>query len=607
MISLFLAAFLAQATYIDLYNSGHTLLDEGRVKEAEAVLKESASLNPRYVPALKALAESYVRLKRFNEAIELYNRVIEINPKDASARGDLAELYSWAGDYDKSIVTYRDAIERDPRNLGLKTGLAKVLRWSQRYDEAERLYNEVIRDDPENHDALKGLAKTYSMRGDLTNSLTLLEKAIKLYPVDAELYKEQGTVLGWQKDFKKAVVSLKKAIELSPGYTDAYKTLGDVYSWMKVYPQAIESYRRAIDLEPANHENFLLLAGIYKASGNTALAEESIKAALKISPSDSQALDMLRELREEGKYPLIKDFSEALEIFGFALAFAVIVLVGRSRKRMLRRRHRAYFYFINIILPALVLTTFVSFIWRDFMSHFIDTSILEEFAETVLFLSLGSSFFALLWTDYRSKEFARMKILAVGAHPDDIELGCGGFILKAKDSGARVFGLTVTKGEKGSRKNGDREKEARRAARFMELDGHWALEFSDTGLQNSIAQMKDAIEEKIKETGATVVLTHSAIDIHADHQAVFEATKVAARNISLLCYEDVSTPKEFVPNYYVDITAYIEDKAKLIAFHKTQGDKTYMDPEVIKGRAAHRGLQSGVQYAEAFRIHKFLL
>jgi len=81
---------------------------------------------------------------------------------------------------------------------------------------------------------------------------------------------------------------------------------------------------------------------------------------------------------------------------------------------------------------------------------------------------------------------------------------------------------------------------------------------------------------------------------------------VAARNISVLCYEDVSTPREFVPNYFVDVTGYIEDKMKLITFHKTQENKTYMDPEVIKGRAAHRGLHGGVQYAEAYRIHKLL-
>ena len=118
--------------------------------------------------------------------------------------------------------------------------------------------------------------------------------------------------------------------------------------------------------------------------------------------------------------------------------------------------------------------------------------------------------------------------------------------------------------------------------------------------------MKDEMEKMIKEIGATLVLTHSQIDIHTDHQAVFEATKVAARNISVLCYEDVSTPREFVPNYFVDIGSYIDDKMRLVSFHRTQNDKNYMDPEVIRGRAAHKGIQGGVQFAEAYRIYKLL-
>lgn len=607
MISLIAGAYLLQATYLDLYQSGNRLLEEGRTVEAEAVLKESATQNPKYVPALVALAESYVKLKRFNEAIDLYKRSVQLNPRDMNLRGRLAELYSWAGDYDKSIVTYKDSLELDPGNHNLKNGLAKVLRWSQRYDEAQRLYEDVLRDDAGNHEALKGLSKTYSLRGELTAALSVLDKAVRLYPDDAELHKDRGTVLAWQKDFKKAVVSLNKAVELSPKYADAYRTLGDVYYWMKSYQESIDAYKKALDLEPGNHETYIQLSRIYKITGNTRLAEEMVRAALKIDPSDVRALELLREIRESPGKSIVKSAGEATELAAFAIVFVALLVVGRSRRRMLKRKHRVYFYFINFFLPSLVALTFISYVLKDAISPAVDLSVIAEMTEAVLFVSLGASFFALLWTEHRSKEFSKQVILAVGAHPDDIELGCGGFILKAKDSGAKVYGLTMSKGEKGAQQDGRRETELRRAARFMELDGVSVLNFPDTALTSSITGMKDAIEQMIKETGATMVLTHSALDIHADHQAVFEATKVAARNISVLCYEDVSTPREFVPNYFVDVTAYIEDKMKLVSFHRSQADKSYMDPEVVKGRAAHRGIQAGVQYAEALRIYKILL
>lgn len=606
MLSLLAGAYLLQATYVDLYNDGHRLLEQGNAKEAEIVLKNSASLNPRYMPALKDLAETYARLKHFPEAIEEYKRIIELNPKDMHARRRLAELYSWVGNHDKSIVTYKDALEIDPRNIALKNGLATVLRWSHRYDEAERLYKEVTSAEPENHEALKGLGKTYSMTGDLPGAIEALDKAIRLYPDDAELYKDRGTVLAWQKDFKKALVSLNKAVEISPNYTEAYRTMGDVYSWMKSYQKAIETYRKASDIEPNNIENHVLMAKTYKLMDNKAQADASIKAALKIDPSDSRALQVLREIREEGKGSIIKDVGEALELATYVFVFIIIIVVSRSKKRMLKRKHRAYFYFINFLLPALVAVTFASYLGKDSFSEWLNIGFVEEVTEAVLFIALSVSFIAVLWTEHRSKDFSKTVILAVGAHPDDIELGCGGYIMKAKDSGAKVYGITMTKGEKGTLAEGRRQEELKKAAKFMELNDFWVMDFPDTELDKHIPKMKDLIEEKIKETGATLLVTHTSIDIHSDHQAVFEASKVAGRNLSILCYEDVSTPREFVPNYFIEITGYIEDKMKLIGFHKTQEDKTYMDPEVIKGRAAHRGIQSGVQYAEAFRVYKLL-
>jgi LmbE family N-acetylglucosaminyl deacetylase len=175
-------------------------------------------------------------------------------------------------------------------------------------------------------------------------------------------------------------------------------------------------------------------------------------------------------------------------------------------------------------------------------------------------------------------------------------------LLKLKASGARIYGLTLTRGEKGTERQGERELEAKKAAGFLGLDGHWVLDFPDTGLQERIPQLKGAIEAKIRELRPTMVLTHTDVDVHGDHRAVFTATREAARSVrTVLCYEDVSTTGQFAPNFFVDITHYIEDHLRACALHRTQGRRTYMDPQVIQGRAAHRGMQAGVHFAIAFR------
>lgn len=607
MYHILLTIFLVQATYSDLYHEGKMLLDKGDINGAEAVLTKSALLNADHVPTLKALAEIYAKSKRFPEAINQYQRIIQMNPSDSEARGRLAELYSWVGNNDKAIVVYKEAIELDKNNHHLKTGLARVLRWSRRYDEAEQLYNDVLKDNPDDHETLKGLAKVYARTGELQAASDILDRAIKLYPDDAELYKEKGNVLAWKKEFSGAIEALQKAISLSPDNPDIHKTIGDVYFWLKDYQKAVESYKKAEAIEPDNIENNIMLAKIYMAAGRSQLSEEHLKIALKINPFNTEANKLLNEIKNNRGYFFIKTFGETVELFIHLFVFALVIYAYKRKKRILKRRHKAYTYFVNFVLPIFTIATFTIHFGGSTFSKWINVELLHNFSENLLLFALGISFLTLLWVEQKSKEFKEAAILAIGAHPDDIDLGCGGFIMKAKDSGAKVYGLTLTKGENGQSGNGNRKHEAENTARFMEMDGFWVMDFKDSGLKENIPVIKKVIEEKIKETGATIILTHTGIDIHSDHQAAFEATKEAARNAAtILCYEDVSTPREFVPNYYADVTEYIDDKLKLITFHKTQQDKTYMDTSVLKGRAAHRGLQSGVAYAEAFRIHKIV-
>ena len=607
MYHILLTIFLVQATYLDLYHEGQILLDKGDIKGAESVLTKAAFMNQGHVPTLKALAEVYAKSKRFPEAINQYQRIIQMNPSDSEARGRLAELYSWVGNNDKAIVVYKEAIELDKNNHHLKTGLARVLRWSRRYDEAEQLYNEVLKDNPDDHEALKGLAKVYSRTGDLSSAGSILDRAIRLSPNDAELYKEKGNALAWKKEFSGAIEALQKAISLSPDNPDIHKTIGDVYFWLKDYQKAVESYKKAEAIEPDNIENHLMLAKIYMAAGRSRLSEEHLKIALKINPFNAEANKLTNEIKNNRGYFFIKTFGEAAELFIHLFVFALVIYAYKRKKRILKRRHKAYSYFVNFVLPALTIITFSIHFGSGIFSRWLNIELFHNLSESFLLFALGISFLTLLWVEQKSKEFKEAAILAIGAHPDDIELGCGGFIMKAKDSGAKVYGLTLTEGENGHSGNGNRKQEAEKTARFMEMDGFWIKDFKDTGLKENIPAIKNVIEDTIKETGATIILTHTGIDIHSDHKAAFEATKEAARNAAtILCYEDVSTPKEFVPNYYADVTDYIDDKLKLITFHKTQKDKTYMDPSVLKGRAAHRGLQSGVSYAEAFRIHKIV-
>ncbi len=569
--------------------------------------ERAAPVASQSADVLRKKALEYTSRGQYAQAIAAYQQLLRLDKRDADAWHHLAELYAWTGSYDRAIVTFQDALAIHPKNTKLKTGLARILRWMSRHDEAETLYRQVIADAPEDREALEGLAEVCAQMGNFKEAGLIIEHALRLYPLDAELYKDKGNILAWQKQYKEAVSSLIRASELSPNYTAAYVTLGDVYFWMKSYDKAIDAYKKALALEPDNIDIHMMLARIYQLNGDQLMAVRHAKRALAINPVNARANEILRELEGRRWYSTVKAVGHQTEYLAFFIVFSLVYLNYRRNRPILRRRHRFYYIFAHIVLPIVAGVAFIIYLAENWLIKYvaIDPDIFHIMSESVVIVILGISFVTLLYAERHPIVSAAHVILAIGAHPDDIELGCGGYLLMEKDRGAEIYGLTVSRGERGVEKTGDRTMEQQKAAEFLGLDKMWNLGMPDTGIREHLREVIEAIEDKIRETGATVILTHTPYDVHSDHLAVFDATKEAARNVpTVLCYEGVSTAKEFVPNYFADITEYIGDKVRLLAYHQTQKLKHYMDPEAIRGRASHRGLQSGVDFAEAFTINR---
>ena len=553
------------------------------------------------VEALRLDARSKAAGRRFAEAIRVYERLLSLAPGDADALAHLAQLHAWTGNYDQAIVLYREAISRRPVDPGLESDLADVLTWTNRLEEAERLYEKVLARDAHHHEALKGLARARLLRGDPASAATVIDRALELYPKDVDLHVERARMLSQKGQLDGAVQELQQTVALAPSDPDVLRHLAETYQQKQDWPNAQDAWLRVAQLVPDASESHVALGRIYLALGKLGLAREHAGLALRMSPSSAAANQLVADLDREGRLAPVRTASDWLELLAYAALLPVLVLVVRRSRRSLRQRPAARTFAVYV-MPGFVVLGLVAHSVKGIPWPWFDARVFEAMSDVVLFLGLGVAFVTALRLEPKVREFEGEVVLALGAHPDDIELGCAGLILKLKASGARVYGLTFTRGEKGTDRDGHREVETRKAADFLGLDGHWVLDFPDTGLQGKIPLLKELLESKIKELGATMVLTHTDVDVHGDHRAVFAATREAARSVrTVLCYEDVSTPDQFTPNFYVDITHYIDDHLRACAFHRTQEHRTYMDPQVIQGRAAHRGMQIGVHFAMAFR------
>lgn len=197
-------------------------------------------------------------------------------------------------------------------------------------------------------------------------------------------------------------------------------------------------------------------------------------------------------------------------------------------------------------------------------------------------------------------------VLAVGAHPDDIEAGCLGSLLKHADAGDHVFVVVATSGGYGSRSWDTIHSEMIAAleilgAPYVVLDnpiGHYGHTWK------TVTELDDIItREKID-----IIYTHWYGDSHQDHQAAYKNTLAAARNKqirSFYCYElpDYSyrSGAAFDARRYVDITAYLDRKlAAMAAYSSYIGEHHLM---AARGLADYRGLACGhLRQAEAFEV-----
>ena len=220
------------------------------------------------------------------------------------------------------------------------------------------------------------------------------------------------------------------------------------------------------------------------------------------------------------------------------------------------------------------------------------------------------------------KERAR-RVLAIGAHPDDIEIGAGGFIHRlVKQHKAEVFFLVLTEGMQGpvrefAYKGTIRRAEAFKAAKILGVPKQnvTVLKFPDCSLHEHehalIREIESRLNVKHDEVPFDTIISHAGEDTHADHRAVFEATLSAARGFhgDMLHYQAPSTkPNGFRPTFFARIDEKsIRLKNQAIQTHISQRDKAFMQETRTFGMAANWALfhrQPVGTYLEAFEVYK---
>jgi LmbE family N-acetylglucosaminyl deacetylase len=221
------------------------------------------------------------------------------------------------------------------------------------------------------------------------------------------------------------------------------------------------------------------------------------------------------------------------------------------------------------------------------------------------------------------------KTLVVAAHPDDEVLGCGGLIAKLINQGEQVRVVFIAEGtscryealnKKVQEEIDYRNQCSIEALRSLGVSSHNFYNLPCGRLDKEpIIEIAKIIEKEISDYMPTTVLTHSSNDVHNDHKITFRAVLQATRPVgkivkNLLSFEILSSTEwnyieAFKPNIFVDVTSTIEAKINAMHCYSSEQPK-YPHPRSDKGirsLASMRGSQSGVEYAEGFKIIRSFL
>ena len=195
-----------------------------------------------------------------------------------------------------------------------------------------------------------------------------------------------------------------------------------------------------------------------------------------------------------------------------------------------------------------------------------------------------------------------MNILAIGAHPDDIEYGCGGTLLKCSRRGHDIYLYVATAGDFGGDPSVRMKEQEASAQKIGARHIFWGG-YKDTQIPMS-QDLIASLEEVVRQVEPDFIFVHYPDDTHQDHRSLAQATITATRYArNFLFYEGLTT-QNFNPSVYVDIEETLDGKFELLKLHRSQVAKTNIADmtvlELARSTANFRGIQGRVKYAEAF-------
>ncbi|TVQ91785.1 MAG: tetratricopeptide repeat protein [Deltaproteobacteria bacterium] len=232
------------------FNAGWTAERIGDLQRAEKHYRRAYEGDPNYEAAIFSLTRILRANKKPEEAVEIYQKLVDANPERVDVRYDLMQ----------------------------------ALTDLERYEDAEQHAREILRQDPENAGAYRALSSMYFAQGRLGMAQLCNEKALELNDGEPGIYNNMGVTYILQKDTERAIERFQKAVKLDPKNFEANMNLGFIALDSGDYNLALGSFRAANQTDSSSRDARLGLAVALRGTGDLDGADKIYREILKSDP-----------------------------------------------------------------------------------------------------------------------------------------------------------------------------------------------------------------------------------------------------------------------------------------------------------------------------------
>ena len=193
-------------------------------------------------------------------------------------------------------------------------------------------------------------------------------------------------------------------------------------------------------------------------------------------------------------------------------------------------------------------------------------------------------------------------ILALAAHPDDLEIGCGGTLAQHSARGDKVHIYIATSGDIGGEGEIRRTEQVEAAKILGVTEVHWGG-FGDTRLPESAIALMADLERVVQHVCPDTVYVNYQDDTHQDHRVIAQVARSVTRYIANVLYYETPSTIGFEPTVFMDICETLEIKLKALKAHDSQIDRTHVRLNIIEiamATTTFRGVQAKMSCAESF-------